>query len=66
MVRNFTMSCIIAEKSRVARQVTSLLELADGPQAGLRDHVLVRRQQLLQVLDKEKKLRVSKQQEMKL
>ena len=44
------MCCVIAEKSRITRQVTGLLELPDGSQARLGDHVLVRRQQLLQVL----------------
>jgi len=48
--------CVVSEEARIAWQVAGLLQLPDGLQARLGDHVLVRRQKFLQVLLNENKL----------
>ena len=47
---------VVLEDEGVGRQVPGLLQLPDGLQARLGDHVLVRRQKFLQVLFNENKL----------
>jgi hypothetical protein len=47
-----TMGSIVPEEAWITWQMSSFLQLSDGSQTGLGDHVLVRWEQLFQILSK--------------